>query len=137
MTQKELAHHIFDMAHPHSRIECMGDAVVKLKIEKELYELAISERLKQQEIDATEVIIRTPDKEIVITDPQVSKVNMMGQQTYQIVGTEQVRELSTEPEINDDDVKTVVEQTGASEDKVRATLEATKGDLAEAILKLK
>ncbi len=34
--------------------------------------------IQQQEIDATEVIIKTADKEIVITEPNVSKVNMMG-----------------------------------------------------------
>ena len=32
--------------------------------------------IPQQEIDATEVIIRTAEKEIVIKDPSVSKVNM-------------------------------------------------------------
>ena len=36
--------------------------------------------IKQIEIDATEVIIKTPDKEIIISEPQVSKVNMMYQQ---------------------------------------------------------
>ena len=51
--------------------------------------------ISQQEIDATEVIIKTPEKEIVITNPQVSKVNMMGQQTFQVVG----EIFSTFPEI--------------------------------------
>ena len=37
--------------------------------------------IKQEEIDAREVIIRTSDKEIIIQNPQVSKVNMMGQET--------------------------------------------------------
>lgn len=92
--------------------------------------------IQQQEIDATEVIIRTAEKEIVITNPQVSKVNMMGQKTYQIVGDEHERPLDTTPDINDEDIKTIVDQTGVSEEKAREALEETKGDLAEAIMKL-
>ena len=42
--------------------------------------------MKQEEIDATEVIIKTPDKDIIIPNPQVMKVNMMGQDSLQITG---------------------------------------------------
>lgn len=93
--------------------------------------------IQQQEIEATEVIIRTHDKEIVITNPQVSKVNMMGQKTYQVVGEEHERNLSSEPEINDDDVKTVMEQANVDEDTARKAIEDNDGDLAQAILSLK
>ena len=93
--------------------------------------------IQQQEIDAEEVIIRLEDREIVISNPQVSKVNMMGQETYQVVGEESERNLKSEPDISDEDVKTVMDQTGASEEEARKTLEQTKGDLAEAIMKLK
>ena len=37
-----------------------------------------------EEIDATEVIIRTKDKELYFSNPSVSAMNMMGQQSYQI-----------------------------------------------------
>ncbi|PIN86440.1 nascent polypeptide-associated complex protein [Candidatus Woesearchaeota archaeon CG10_big_fil_rev_8_21_14_0_10_44_13] len=93
--------------------------------------------IQQQEIDATEVIIKTPESEIVITEPQVSKVNMMGQETYQVVGNAHVRERSSEAEISKDDIKTVAEQAGVSEAKAQKALKETNGDLAEAILKLK
>lgn len=93
--------------------------------------------IQQEEIDAKEVIIKLEDKEIVISNPQVSKVNMMGQQTYQVVGEESIRDLDSTPEISEDDVKTVVEQTGASEEEAKAAIEECKGDLAEAIMKLK
>lgn len=93
--------------------------------------------IQQTEIDATEVIIRTADKELVFTNPQVAKVNMMGQQTYQIIGTPEERELSTTPEISDDDVDTVVQQTGVSAEEVREALEKNKGDIAQTILDLK
>lgn len=92
--------------------------------------------IQQVELDATEVIIKTKDKQYVFSQPQVSKVNMGGQESYQIIGTPQVQELSTEPDISDDDVKTVVSQTGKSEDDARAAIKKHKGDLAAAILEL-
>jgi len=93
--------------------------------------------IAQQDIDATEVIIRCSDKNIIISNPQVAKVNMMGQETYQVVGEAHEESLDTAPELNEEDIKTVMDQTGASVERVREVLETTKGDLAEAILKLK
>lgn len=92
--------------------------------------------IQQTEIDATEVIIKTPDKELVITDPQVSKVNMMGQETIQIVGDIHERELETEPEISEDDINTVMEQANVSEEQAKAAIGEHKGDLAAAIMSL-
>ena len=93
--------------------------------------------IKQEEIDATEVIIKTADKEIVIANPSVSKVNMMGQETYQVVGEAVERETVSKPEINEDDIKTVIEQTGVSEEKAKEAIEKHNGDLAAAIMELK
>jgi len=92
--------------------------------------------IQQVEIPATEVIIRTPDKELVISDPQVSKVNMMGQETIQVIGHIQEREISSEPEISDDDVNTVIEQTDCSKEDAYDAIKKNKGDLAAAILSL-
>ncbi len=93
--------------------------------------------IQQVEVPATEVIIKTPDKELIISEPQVSKVNMMGQETFQVVGNVEERELSTEPEISEDDIKTVMEQTNASREEVEKAIKEEKGDLAATILKLK
>lgn len=92
--------------------------------------------INQVDLDAEEVIIRFRDKELVFPNPQVSKVNMMGQETYQIVGEAQERETSSVPEINDEDVKTVMDQSGCSEEEARSAIEEAEGDLAEAIIKL-
>lgn len=92
--------------------------------------------IQQQEIAATEVIIRTADKEIIITEPSVSRVNMMGQETFQITGTSHERSLETTPEISEDDIKTVMEQAGVDEEKAKKAIEDAKGDLAEAIMNL-
>ena len=93
--------------------------------------------IKQEEIDANEVIIKTNDKEIIIQNPQVSKVNMMGQETFQVTGQIQERQISSEPEINEEDIKTVIAQTGATEEKVREAIKENDGDLAKTILSLK
>lgn len=93
--------------------------------------------IQQTEIPATEVIIKTEDKEIIISNPSVQKVNMMGQESFQISGNVEERELSSQPEISEDDIKTVMDQTGSDSETARKALEEANGDLAEAILKLK
>ena len=93
--------------------------------------------IKQEEIDAQEVVIKTSDKEIVIQNPQVSKVNMMGQETFQITGEIEERAISSEAEINEDDIKTVMQQTGVTEEKAREAIESNDQDLAKAIMSLK
>lgn len=93
--------------------------------------------IQQQEIDdAEQVIIKCSGREIIIDDPQVSRVNMMGQDTFQVVGQISEHELNSTPDINEDDVKTVMEQTGVSEEKAKEAIESAEGDLAKAIMDL-
>ena len=93
--------------------------------------------MQQVDIVASEVIIKCEDKDIIITNPSVSKINMMGQETFQVVGNVEERAHSTTPEISGDDVKTVMEQADVDEAKAKAALEENKGDLAASILSLK
>ncbi len=92
--------------------------------------------IQQQELDATEVIIKTKDKQYVFKKPQVAKVNMGGQESFQIIGTPEVQELSTEPEIGDEDIQTVINQTGKSKEEALEAIKKHKGDLASAIMEL-
>jgi len=87
--------------------------------------------VKQEEIDASEVIIKTKNKTIIIKNPQVSKVNMMGQESFQISG--EIEESA----ISEEDIKTVAEQSNVSLKEAEDALKKTNGDLAEAILILK
>ena len=87
--------------------------------------------IKQEEIDATEVIIKTKDKDLIIKNPQVSKINMMGQDTIQIIGD--IQELA---KINDDDIQTVMEQAHVDGKTAMRAIEKSNGDLAAAILEL-
>lgn len=93
--------------------------------------------IANQEIDAIEVIIKCPDKDIIITDPQVSKMNMMGQDTIQVSGNIKEIKKDTTPDINQDDIKTVMEQAEVDEETAKEALKITKGDIAEAIIGLK
>ena len=90
--------------------------------------------IQSQEIQAEEVIIKTPEKDIVISNPQVSKVNMMGQETFQIIGEISEKEKS---KITEQDIEMVMNQAGVSREEAQEALEATQGDLAESILRLK
>jgi len=92
--------------------------------------------IKQEEIDAQEVIIKTADKEIIISNPSVQKVNAMGQETFQISGEITERGLSSAPEISEEDIKTVMEQANVDEDTAKDALTETEGDLAQAIMDL-
>ncbi|MBW2967783.1 nascent polypeptide-associated complex protein [Candidatus Woesearchaeota archaeon] len=92
--------------------------------------------IQQVDIPATEVIIRTPDKELVVVNPQVAKVNMMGQETLQIVGDIHERELDTTPDISEEDIKTVMEQANVDEETAKKAIAEHDGDLAEAIMSL-
>lgn len=88
--------------------------------------------IESEDIVAKEVIIKCEGKDILIKNPQVSIVTAMGQKTFQIVG---------EPEeilgIPEEDIRTVMDQTGCSYEKAQTTLRENEGDLAAAILHLK
>lgn len=88
--------------------------------------------ISQEEIDASKVTIEKSDgTNMIINNPSVTKMNIQGQDMFQIQG-----EVSEEQAgISEEDIKTVAEKTGKSEDKAKAALEET-GDLADAIMKL-
>lgn len=92
--------------------------------------------IQQEDIDAEQVIIVCKDKKIVIDNPSVQKVNMMGQKNYQISGDEHTESLDSAPEINSDDINTVMEQTECTEEEAKGALEECEGNIAEAILLL-
>ncbi|MCF7799220.1 nascent polypeptide-associated complex protein [Candidatus Woesearchaeota archaeon] len=90
--------------------------------------------MQQEDLAAEEVIIRLADKDIVISNPDVAKVNMMGQETYQIVGEAHEVTRDTAPEINDEDVETVMEQAKVDKQSAVQAIQDAGGDLAQAIL---
>ena len=90
--------------------------------------------IKQEEIDASRVLIEKNDGgKIVIDNPSVVKIVMSGQESWQISG--EAREESAEG-FSDEDVQLVMEKTGKSEKDVRDVLGEADGDMAEAIIRL-
>ncbi len=88
--------------------------------------------IAQQEIDASRVTIEKQDGGKIIIEPaNVTKIKMQGQESFQITG--EVREEAES--FSEEDIKTIMEKTGASEKEAKVALEET-GDLADAILKL-
>ena len=79
--------------------------------------------------DVEEVVIVLKDKELVIKNPEVSKMNAMGQETYQVVGEaqERIKGSTSEPtsvEIDDDDIELVASQTGKTRKEAQQALES-------------
>jgi len=89
--------------------------------------------MSQDEIPASKVTIETSEKNIIIEEPSVTKMNIQGNEVFQISGN--VREEISKPIVSQEDIQTIVEKTGVDSEKAKQTLEETE-DLAEAILKL-
>jgi len=88
--------------------------------------------INSEELDAKSVIIETADGKLIVEEPQVVKITMQGQVSFQISG-----KVRKESAISDEDVRMVAEQAGVSEEEARDALKDSEGDIAEAIMKLK
>lgn len=107
-----------------------------------------------------EVVVRTASKDYVFDRASVSVMKAQGVETWQVSGKPRVVERAatasassgagkpappavdkpaaadTVLPISREDVALVMKETGRSEAEAKAALEATKGDLAEAIVRL-
>lgn len=94
--------------------------------------------IAQEEIDAQKVIIETPEKNIIISEPSVVKIKMQGQENFQISGEISEEESEKEPEEDktNEDIQTIIEKNGISEEKAKEALEQANGDLTEALINL-
>lgn len=92
--------------------------------------------MSQEDIPAVKVTIETPDDVFVFENPNVQKVVMQGQTTFQIIGDYKKEELKIEVKISDDDIAVVKSQANVGDAEARKALEQSNGDIAEAILNL-
>ena len=91
-----------------------------------------------EDVKRVEIILSS--KKIVIDSPQVLQMFARGTHIFQITGGslhEEPLEEEVEIEISDEDIEFIVSQTGVSKEEARKVLIETKGDIAEALLKLK
>jgi len=98
---------------------------------KQIEKIARKMGMEMENIAATEVIIKTDGKDIVIKNPQVSKIRMQGQETFQISG--EIAELEN---IREEDVQLVMQKAGVSKEEAEKLLKET-GDIVLAIKKAK
>ncbi len=96
---------------------------------KQMEKMAKQMGMQMDNLDAIEVIIKTPEKDIIIKNPQVTRIKMQGQETFQVAGT--VVEQET---INTEDVELIVQKTGISKEEAEKLMEET-GDVILAIKK--
>jgi nascent polypeptide-associated complex subunit alpha len=91
--------------------------------------------MEMQSLEGVErIVITTAKGEYVFDAAEVVAMTMQGVTTYQVTG--EPRFQAKAPAISEEDVRLVMEQTKAPEEKVRKVLAETRGDIAEAILRL-
>ncbi len=120
-----------------------GGGMNPRKMEQMMEQMGID----MDELDATTVTISLADgTQLVFDDPEVTRMDARGQQTYQVVGEPEEQDQATatgtddltEADETDDaipeaDVELVVERTGVSSEAARKAIEEAAGDLAAAI----
>ena len=118
-----------------------GGGLDPRKMEQMMNQMGID----MDEIDAEEVIIRTDEYDLVFENPDVTKMDARGQETYQIIGSPTERDRDerdaasgggSSAAYSDADVELVANRTGASEEEAIEALEHNDGDLAAAVAEL-
>ena len=95
--------------------------------------------IAQEQIDADRVIIeKSEGGKIIIDNPNIVKIKMQGQESFQITGdvSEETPIESSAEEKLEADLKSIVEQTGVTKDIAAIELERNNGDIAETIIAL-
>ena len=90
--------------------------------------------ISQTPLQVNRIIFERAEGNLVIEDPEVLKVMMQGQETYQITGEAKEEDVES---FSDEDVLMVSQKSGKSEEEARTALEKHEGDIAEAIMGLK
>jgi len=84
--------------------------------------------------DVQSIVIKTPKGNYIFDSAEVSAMTMQGTTTYQVVGD--IRFEPATAEIPKEDITMVASSANVSEEKAKEALVATKGDIAEAIMRL-
>lgn len=93
--------------------------------------------MSQEDIDTSEIIMKTRDgKVLIFENPQVQKVTMKGQVTFQISGSFKEEDIKLEVSISQDDIDMVASQANVEKEIAQKELENVKGDIAQAIINL-
>jgi len=94
--------------------------------------------IKSSEIAADSVTIECSDCDIIVRNPQVTRIEAQGMVSFQVSGDVEEKEKSVDVEITEDDIRMVMEKSGIDDrDKAEQALRAAGGDIAEAIMNIK
>ncbi|EQD34739.1 nascent polypeptide-associated complex protein [mine drainage metagenome] len=94
--------------------------------------------IKSSEIAADSVTIECSDRDIIVRNPQVTRIEAQGMVSFQVSGDIEEKEKSVDVEITEDDIHMVMEKSGIDDkDKAEQALRAAGGDIAEAIMRIK
>jgi nascent polypeptide-associated complex subunit alpha len=83
-----------------------------------------------------EVVIRTETKELYLIKPQVVEMKGKDSTIFQVVATDIEERQKEVPSLREEDVVLVTQQASVSKDRAVQALTDSKGDLAQAIIKL-
>lgn len=93
--------------------------------------------IKSSEISAERVVIETSDRNIIIENPQVTKIEAQGTVNFQISGDISESAKISEVNITQEDIDMVAEKTGITDTElIKNKLIEDNGDIAKAILDL-
>jgi nascent polypeptide-associated complex subunit alpha len=94
--------------------------------------------IKSSAVDAERVVIETGSVNIIISNPQVTKIEAQGTVSFQISGEiSESAKTDAKVDITDEDVELVSQQTGITDKaQIREKLLEENGDIAKAIMDL-
>jgi len=93
--------------------------------------------IKSSEISADRVVIETSDRNIIIENPQVTKIEAQGTVNFQISGDVSESAKIANINVTQEDIDLVAEKTGITDmELIKNTLIEDEGDIAKAILDL-
>lgn len=87
--------------------------------------------VETEELNAEEVVVKLGDKEMVFKDPSITKMDVKGQEMFQLQG-----EYETKESMSQEDIDLVAEKAGVSEEEAKKALKEND-DMTEAIMSLK
>jgi nascent polypeptide-associated complex subunit alpha len=104
---------------------------------KTLKSLMAKMGIQSTEIPAQKVVIYGLDRDITIESPQITRIEMQGNVSFQIVGIVSENEKKLDIEISPEDIRMVMEKTGITDEAiVRKAIKDANGDIAAAIMDL-
>lgn len=102
---------------------------------KQMAKLMSQMGIKNEPVDAAKVVIEKNDGNvIVIENPQVTKITMQGQASFQVSG--EVLEEAKGAKKAESDVEIIMRECNCTREQAEKALKESNGDLADAILKL-